>query len=181
MLIEGKIRRSTRARSRWTSMLPVPLNSSKITSSMREPVSTRAVAMMLSEPPSSMLRAAPKKRLGRWSALESTPPESTLPEGGTMVLYARARRVMESSRMTTSRLCSTRRLAFSMTISATWTWRAAGSSKVELMTSPPTHRHVQGGEMVIEKAKRSEEQTAELQSHSDLLCPLLLQKKKKKS
>ena len=35
-------------------------------------------------------------------------------------------------------LCSTRRLAFSMTISATWTWRVAGSSKVEAMTSPRT-------------------------------------------
>ncbi len=67
-------------------MLPVPLNSSKITSSMRLPVSTSAVAMMVSEPPSSMLRAAPKKRLGRCRALESTPPESTLPEGGTTVL-----------------------------------------------------------------------------------------------
>jgi len=32
---------------------------------MREPVSTSAVAMMVSEPPSSMLRAAPKKRFGR--------------------------------------------------------------------------------------------------------------------
>jgi hypothetical protein len=31
---------------------------------MREPVSTRQVAMIVSEPPSSMLRAAPKKRLG---------------------------------------------------------------------------------------------------------------------
>ncbi len=67
-------------------MLPVPLNSSKITSSMREPVSTSAVAMIVSEPPSSMLRAAPKKRLGRCSALASTPPESTLPEGGTIAL-----------------------------------------------------------------------------------------------
>ena len=37
--------------------------------------------------------------------------------------------------MTTSRLCSTRRLAFSMTISATWICREAGSSNVELMTS----------------------------------------------
>ena len=45
-------------------MLPVPLNSSKMTSSMREPVSISAVAMMVSEPPSSMLRAAPKKRFG---------------------------------------------------------------------------------------------------------------------
>ena len=47
---------------------------------------------------------------------------------------------MESSRITTSRLCSTRRLAFSITISATCTWRVAGSSKVELMTSPFTER-----------------------------------------
>ena len=38
-------------------MFPVPLNSSKITSSMREPVSTSAVAMIVSEPPSSMFRA----------------------------------------------------------------------------------------------------------------------------
>ena len=65
-------------------MLPVPLNSSKITSSMREPVSISAVAMMVSEPPSSMLRAAPKKRFGRCSALASTPPERTLPEAGTI-------------------------------------------------------------------------------------------------
>ena len=45
-------------------MFPVPLNSSKITSSIFEPVSTSAVARMVSEPPSSRLRAAPKKRLG---------------------------------------------------------------------------------------------------------------------
>ena len=45
-----------------------------------------AVAMMVRLPPSSMLRAAPKNRLGRCSALESTPPESTLPLRGTTVL-----------------------------------------------------------------------------------------------
>ena len=45
-------------------MLPVPLNSSKITSSIREPVSTSAVARMVSEPPFSMLRAAPKNFFG---------------------------------------------------------------------------------------------------------------------
>ena len=50
---------------------------------------------------------------------ESTPPVNTFPEVGATVLYARARRVIESRRMTTSRLCSTSRLAFSMTISAT--------------------------------------------------------------
>ena len=64
----------------------MPLNSSKITSSIRLPVSIRAVAMMVSEPPSSMFRAAPKKRLGRCRALASTPPVSTLPDDGTMVL-----------------------------------------------------------------------------------------------
>src|ERR1035438_1444637 len=86
MSMAGKTRLSTSLRSRWISRLPVPLNSSKMTSSMRLPVSMSEVAMMVSEPPSSMLRAAPKKRLGRCRALESTPPESTLPEGGTMVL-----------------------------------------------------------------------------------------------
>src|SRR5712664_2706233 len=86
MSIAGKVRLSETLRSRINSELPVPLNSSKITSSMRLPVSTSAVAMMVSEPPSSMLRAAPKKRFGRCSALASTPPVSTLPDDGTTVL-----------------------------------------------------------------------------------------------
>jgi hypothetical protein len=86
MSIAGKTRLSATLRSRTISELPVPLNSSKITSSMRLPVSISAVAMMVSEPPSSMLRAAPKKRFGRCSALASTPPVSTLPEDGTTVL-----------------------------------------------------------------------------------------------
>ena len=50
MSIAGKVRLSATLRSRMISELPVPLNSSKITSSMREPVSMRAVAMMVSEP-----------------------------------------------------------------------------------------------------------------------------------
>ena len=45
-------------------MFPVPLNSSKMASSMREFVSTSAVARMVSEPPSSMFRAAPKNFFG---------------------------------------------------------------------------------------------------------------------
>jgi hypothetical protein len=116
-------------------MLPVPLNSSKITSSARDPVSTSAVATMVSEPPPSILRADPKNRFGFSSALASTPPESTRPECGTTVLWARASRVIESRRITTSRPCSTRRFAFSSTMSATCTWRSAASSKVELITS----------------------------------------------
>ena len=48
---------------------------------------------------------------------------------------SRAKRVMLSRRMTTSFPYSTRRFAFSMTISLTWTCREAGSSKVELTTS----------------------------------------------
>src|SRR5712691_10682507 len=126
MLIVGKMRLSIRRRSRWTSMLPVPLNSSKITSSIRLPVSTIAVAMIVSEPPSSMLRAVAKNRRGRCSALASRPPESTLPDDGMMALWARANRVSESSRMTTSRLCSTRRLAFSMAMLGDWVWRWGG-------------------------------------------------------
>jgi len=82
----GKIRLSTSFRSRCNSELPVPLNSSKITSSIRLPVSINAVATMVSEPPPSMFRAAPKNRLGRCRALASMPPDSTLPDGGCTVL-----------------------------------------------------------------------------------------------
>jgi hypothetical protein len=53
---------------------------------MRLPVSISAVAIIVSDPPSSMFRAAPKNRFGRCSAFESTPPYKTLPDGGTMVL-----------------------------------------------------------------------------------------------
>jgi hypothetical protein len=55
---------SASRRSSLSSALPVPLNSSKITVSIAEPVSTSAVAKMVSEPPFSMLRAAPRKRFG---------------------------------------------------------------------------------------------------------------------
>ena len=78
----GQTRLSTSRRSRCSSMLPVPLNSSKITSSMRLPVSIRAVARIVRLPPSSMLRAAPKNRFGFCRALASTPPERILPECG---------------------------------------------------------------------------------------------------
>ncbi len=60
----GKMRRSAMARSSLSSMLPVPLNSSKITSSIFDPVSMRAEAKMVRLPPFSILRAAPRKRLG---------------------------------------------------------------------------------------------------------------------
>ena len=135
MSIAGKTRRFAISRSRTSSRLPVPLNSSKITSSIREPVLTRAVATIVREPPPSMRRAAPKNRLGFSSAFASTPPDRIFPDIGVTVLCARARRVMESRRMTTSCPDSTRRLAFSMTISATCTCRDAGSSNVELITS----------------------------------------------
>ena len=60
----GKMRLSASWRDSRSSMFPVPLNSSKMTSSILEPVSTRAVARMVRLPPFSTLRAAPKKRLG---------------------------------------------------------------------------------------------------------------------
>jgi hypothetical protein len=55
-------------------MLPVPLNSSNSTSSMREPVSTSAVDKMVSDPPSSMFRAAPRNWRGGSRADAATPP-----------------------------------------------------------------------------------------------------------
>jgi hypothetical protein len=57
-----------------------------MTSSILDPVSTRAVAIIVILPPFSILRAAPKKRFGLWSALASTPPVKTLPEEGATVL-----------------------------------------------------------------------------------------------
>ena len=86
MSMAGQTRLSASLRSSTISELPVPLNSSKITSSIRLPVSIRAVARIVRLPPSSMFRAAPKKRFGRCRALASTPPVSTLPELGTTVL-----------------------------------------------------------------------------------------------
>src|SRR5207248_11164728 len=48
MSMAGNTRLSTSFRSRWISMLPLPLNSSKIPSSMRMPVSIRADAIVVS-------------------------------------------------------------------------------------------------------------------------------------
>src|SRR2546423_596745 len=77
-LMAGKMRFSESCRSRRISQFPVPLNSSKIPSSIREPVSTRVDAMIVSEPPSSMLRAAPKNRRGGDSAAGAVPPPRVL-------------------------------------------------------------------------------------------------------
>ena len=62
-------------------MLPVPLNSSKMTSSILDPVSTSAVARIVSEPPSSMLRAAPKNFFGAARNIE---------HGGSLTILATA-------------------------------------------------------------------------------------------
>ena len=136
MSIAGKTRDSASLRVRSISMLPVPLNSSKITSSILEPVSISAVAMIVNDPPSSILRAAPKKRFGLCSDAVSRPPESVRPELVMVWLYARARRVIESSRITTSLPSSTRRFARSIASSATAVWFSGCSSKVEATTSP---------------------------------------------
>src|SRR2546427_6138264 len=137
-------------------MLPVPLNSSKINSSIRLPVSVKAVASTVRLPPSSAFRAEPKNFFGLMSAFASTPPDIIRPLPGSRLLYPRERRVRLSSRITTSCFISTRRLARSNTISATCTCRCTLSSKFE----------------------RSEEHTSELQSQSNLVCRLLLEKKK---
>ena len=65
MSMVGKIRLSSSVRSRRTSILPVPLNSSKMTSSILLPVSVSAVARIVRLPPFSIFLAAPKNRLGR--------------------------------------------------------------------------------------------------------------------
>ena len=74
MSIAGKIRASARDRSRTTSLLPVPLNSSKISWSIREPVLIRQVAMIVTEPPFSIVRARPNSRRGISIIPASSPP-----------------------------------------------------------------------------------------------------------
>ena len=117
-------------------MFPVPLNSWKMISSIREPVSTSAVAMMVSEPPPSALRAAPKNRRGFSIVRASMPPEMILPPPFCMWLYARAMRVIESRKMIACLPHSIIRRARSATISATAMWFSAERSAEEAMTSP---------------------------------------------
>ncbi len=69
---------------------------------MRLPVSMSAVAMMVSEPASSVLRAAAKIRRGISRARASTPPDMVRPPPAMALLKARPTRVIESSRMKTS-------------------------------------------------------------------------------
>jgi hypothetical protein len=76
-----------------------------------------AVAMIVSDPPSSMPSRRAEEPLRLLQRVAVRPPDRILPAGITV--GARARRVIESSRMSTSFLCSTRRFAFSITISAT--------------------------------------------------------------
>ena len=96
-------------------MLPVPLNSWKISSSMRLPVSIRAVPTIVSEPPSSKSRAVANSFLGMSIALMSTPPLIVRPVLPTHLLNARASRVIESISRKTSLPISASRLQRSTT------------------------------------------------------------------
>ena len=60
----GYIRLSATFLSKINSELPVPLNSSNITSSILLPVSINAVEIIVNDPPSSTFLAAPKNRFG---------------------------------------------------------------------------------------------------------------------
>lgn len=85
-----------------SSIFPVPLNSSKITSSIREPVSISAVDNIVSEPPSFRFLAAPKNCLGPYSELGSKPPDKVFPLDCMVMLYALASLVILSNNITTS-------------------------------------------------------------------------------
>ena len=78
----GKIRLSASLRSQLELHVAGALELLEDHLSIVEPVSTSAVARMVSEPPFSMLRAAPKNRLGGYSAVESTPPDRMRPLAG---------------------------------------------------------------------------------------------------
>src|SRR5439155_18141162 len=81
---------------------------------IRLPVSIRAVATMVSEPASSVFRAAAKILRGISMARASMPPLMVRPPRPLALLKARAVRVMESSRINTCFPASTSRLARSI-------------------------------------------------------------------
>src|SRR5438034_6197655 len=58
--------------------------------------------------------------------------------------------------------------------------RAHVGVQVELLAQRDVHRAIAPAHGRRERALRSEEHTSELQSHSDLVCRLLLEKKKTK-
>ena len=121
MSIAGKIRFSDNLLSKCTSIFPVPLNSSNITSSILLPVSINDVAKIVKLPPFSMFLAAPKNFFGLCNAAGSRPPDNVFPDDGITRLYALASLVILSNRITTSLLCSIILFALSNTISATFT------------------------------------------------------------
>ena len=123
-------------------MFPVPLNSWKISSSIRLPVSTRAVATIVSEPPSSNTRAVANSFLGMSRALMSTPPDIVRPVFPTHLLKARAMRVMESISRNTSLPDSAIRLHRSITSCESRTWLSTSQSRLLASTSPLTLRRM---------------------------------------
>ena len=126
-----------------------------MTSSILEPVSIKAVAMIDRLPPPSIFLAAPKNLFGFWRAFASTPPVSILPEAAWVELYALAKRVIESSNITTSCLCSTNLRALLIAISATWTCLVGASSKVLAITSPLTERFISVTSSGLSSTKRT--------------------------
>src|SRR5438034_7517674 len=60
-------------------------------------------------------------------------------------------------------------------------WRSAPRLEIDRLHPDEARRHrVRCRELRLVGGQRSEEHTSELQSHSDLVCRLLLEKKKKK-
>ena len=125
---------------------------------MREPVSIRAVAMIVSEPPSSRFRAAPKIRFGISSARMSIPPDIVRPLLFWWILNALPRRVRESRRRTTSRLVSALRRAYSRTSWASRTCRPRSLSLELAKTSPLIDRRISvtsSGRSSMRRTRRS--------------------------
>src|SRR5438034_7922681 len=58
--------------------------------------------------------------------------------------------------------------------------RTQATAPADLLENSPV-RDRQARVLILQRCRRSEEHTSELQSHSDLVCRLLLEKKKKKN
>ena len=163
MSIAGQMRRSASSRLSTSSMLPVPLNSWKIASSMCEPVWIRAVPTTVTLPPSSNMRAVANSFLGTSIARTSRPPVPVRPVL-VHLLNARAVRVMESIRRNTSLPISASRLVRSRTSWEMRTWFSSSRSMLLATTSPLTLRR-----MSVTSSGRSS-MSSTMRWHSGWLC-----------
>jgi len=128
---DGKMRLSETLRSSTISLFPVPLNSSKMTSSILEPVSISAVAMIESDPPSPQGAYARSKVAGDAAVAAAAPRHFIVRVG---CLYGHAGRNFPSTIVRRLRAGETVRADSERIGSPTWVKEVARASAALAVT-----------------------------------------------